>query len=160
MENPFKNFTNKDYLYIAGAVASLVAIALVFKNKSSFGSGTISDTPNQAFVDPPGASVSGVTPGYTNYNMPPITPVALVPPEDTPAGKNGCGCPSAYGCAGPSQLDDGSAYTGLGQLLSFYRDTNPVYQQAQQAQLQTYAAYFNMGETYSAGALPVTVPNN
>lgn len=158
MENPLAKFTNRDYLYIAGAVASLVAIAVLFKNKQNFGSGTVSDTPNTAIADPAGVSIQG--PGYTNYNMPPLNPSPLVPPGDVPAGDHGCGCPSAYGCAGPSQLDDGSAYTGLSQLLDFYKETNPVYQQAQQAQLQTFASYFADAGSYSTGGVRIDIPNN
>lgn len=157
MENPFKGLTKRDALYIAGGVASLVALAIAlggFKNRFAAGSGTITDVPQDA-----SAGVGGFSsPGYSNYNMPPINPVQLGPsPDDNPNADCGCNSPASMGCAGPSQLDDGSANMPLAQLLSYYQSINPVYIQAQQAQLATYNAYFAMGESYSAGGSPVAV---
>lgn len=157
MENPFKGLTKRDALYIAGGVASLIALAIAlggFKNRLAAGSGAITDAPQDASVGVGGFS----SPGYSNYNMPPITPVQLGPsPDDNPNADCGCQSPTMMGCAGPSQLDDGSANMPLSQLLSFYQSINPVFQQAQQAQLQTYAAYFAEGESYSKGGTPVAI---
>lgn len=158
MNEFFKKFTSKDALYVAGALASLIALAYVFGKKTYTTDGTISDTPNPAVASPSGATIS--SPGYTTYNMPPLVAQPLVPPGDTPAGQNGCGCPSAYGCAGASQLDTGDAYTNVSQLLDFYKETNPFYLEAQQAQLNTYASYFATAQTYNSGAAGAVVPNS
>lgn len=162
MENPFKNISQKEWLYIAGAVASLIALALVFGGgKINFGKGVINDTPNAALgTDPTAPTGGGGTPFYTGYNMPPLNPVSLGTPGELAAGDKGCCCPSAYGCAGPTQLDDGTAYTGIPDLLGFLRDINPNYQKLVETQQKLYVQMFATGQTYSAGAASVNLPNN
>jgi len=163
MKNPFDNLSQKEVLYIAGAAASLIALAFVFSSgKIKLGGttvpGAVSDAPAGGLADG-----GGYNPGYTNYNFGPINPQPLADgsaPENSPAGHCGCFAPSLYGCAGPSQLADGTASSDLNNYLNYLRDINPNYQQLYKTQLQSYAAYFAAGEKYSSGAVAISVPNN
>lgn len=156
MENPFKNFSRKDWLYVGGAVASLVAIAyLIAKNNGwALPTGTVTDIPNDASTGQPGSS-----PGYTNYNTgsygaPPVQAggdVAAAPSQLA-------GSPCCNECAGGNTLGTGDTYGGLDSLLTYYTQTNPNYVALQQAMLQQYAAYFATGEAYSGGVFAVGAP--
>jgi len=163
MKNPFGNLSQKEVLYIAGAAASLIALAFVFsRGKIDLGGttvpGAVSDAPAGGL-----ASTSGYNPGYTNYNFGPINPQPLADgsaPENSPAGHCGCFAPSLFGCAGPSQLADGTASSDLTNYLNYLRDINPNYQKLYATQLQSYAAYFAAGSKFSGGAAPVALVNN
>ena len=163
-----KKFTGRDYLYVAGALASLIALFVLFKSgKISWSNIGTPLAGTQTDAEYPGtpaiAGTSGPT-GYTNYNYGPLDPTsavsqANVPPGDTSAGSCGCNSPSAYGCAGASQLDTGS-YTNDNQLYNFLEQINPTWQQAQLDQMQDYAEYFATGSTYNSGGLSINVANN
>ncbi len=163
MKNPFANLSQKEVLYIAGAAASLLALAFVFsRGKINLGGttvpGAVSDAPAGGL-----SSDGGYNPGYTNYNYGPINPQPLADgsaPENSPAGSCGCFSPSLYGCAGPSQLADGTASSDLNNYLNYLRDINPNYKQLYATQLQSYAAYFAAGEKYSNGVVAISGPNN
>jgi hypothetical protein len=159
MTNPFEKITKKDVLYIAGAIASLIALFVVFgRGKISLGSGTQSDASEIGTIPLTGNGGTG-GPGYTNYNTGPLYPVPLMTPaEQETAAKGGCGCES-FGCAGPSQLDDGSAYSNVNSLLAYYQNTNPYYEQLYKTQLQTYADYFATGQAYATGAGQLNIPS-
>lgn len=154
MENPFKNFSKKDWLYVGGAIASLVAIAyLIAKNNPvAVPTGTHTDLMNDASVGTGG----GFSPGYTNYNTGSGTPIAgadLAPPPSQIAGM-----PCCNECAGGNDLGNGNTYGGLDSLLNFYTQTNPNYVALQQSMLQQYAAYFATGESYAGGVFAVGSP--
>lgn len=163
MKNPFENISQKEMLYIAGAVASLIALAFVFgtgkiKLGGSTVPGAVSDAPAGGL-----AESGGYSPGYTNYNFGPINPEPLADggdPGNAPAGHCGCFVPSAFGCAGPSQLADGTASSDLGNYLSYLRDINPNYQKLYATQLSSYSEYFAAGSKYSGGVSPVAVALN
>lgn len=147
-----KKITPKDWLYIGGAAASLIALAWLMGSRTNIGSGTLTDMPNSTAPD---LSTGGGSPGYTNYNFPPVTPTPLADgnaPDQSPAGPCGCNSPSSMGCAGPSQLDNGGAYSGNNQLYAFLDSISPNYAALQKEQLQTYAEYFAAGSTYDTGA--------
>lgn len=148
MLNALKKVSPKEWLYIGGAVASLAAIAWIAGQQVHPGPGVHTDAPDNA------ALPLAPSPGYTSYNVQPITPVPLAnaSPDSTPAGAGGCGCPTAYGCAGPSQLDTGNAYTDTGQLLDFFKQTNPNYANLYATQLGVYDEYFAAGQMYNDGA--------
>ena len=95
MENPFKNFTQKDWLYVGGAVASIVALIafIAYQKRISVPSGTISDIPNTGVAASPTDSPAN----YLNYNTPdyaapPIPSGADVSPDVSNTSCNGCGC--------------------------------------------------------------------
>lgn len=148
--------TNRDWVYIGGAVASIVALAafVIIQKRSnvSVSTPTTSDIPN------PGTPV-GNTPNYINYNTgyynaPPIQTGSDLSPNTE--GTSACGC--NMDCAGPSPLaTNQGTYSSLTSLLTYYQNTNPVYLQMVQAQTQRYAAYFAAGETYSHGGTPIGV---
>lgn len=153
MENPLKHLSQKDLLYIAGAIASLVGIALFVnsgrvKLPAATVPGAITDAPTSAANDSGGFST-----GYTGYNVGPLFPERLTAPGDGAAGEGGCCCPSAYGCAGASALDTGSASTNLNSFLDYMKSINPNYSQLVEAQQRSYAEYFSMGSTYSGGSV-------
>lgn len=156
MENPFKNFSQKDWLYVGGAVASIVAlIALIATTKRvQFGTATQSDIPNLA-----NDALEG-SPNYITYNtggnpfyVPPIQAGADVAPNVE--GSSCCG--PNYDCAGTSPLASGDTFNSYQSLLNYYTQTNPNYIKAVQEQTQQYAAYFATGEAYSGGAQLVGV---
>lgn len=156
MEKLFSKITPKDWLYIAGAVASLIALYMLFGKNSitTPNNGTITDAP----ADTLAPLVTSPSPGYTTYNTGPIvpTPLTTASPDETAAGPCGCSSPTAMGCAGPSQLDNGGAYSSNQQLYSFLDSISPQYAALQAQQLQTYNEYFATGSTYSSGAGTIT----
>lgn len=152
MENPFKNFSKKDWLYVGGAVASLVAVAyLIARNNGGMVAvppGTHTDVLNDASTSPGGFS----SPGYTNYNTgsygaPPVEAGGDVSASPSQL----AGSPCCNECAGGNALGTGDTYSGLDSLLNYYTQTNPNYVALQEAQLQQYAAYFATGESYAKG---------
>ncbi len=163
MENPFKNFSQKDWLYVGGAVASIVALGLfiTYQRKISVPSGTQSDIPNNALP----AGVPATAANYLNYNTPdyaapPIPSGADIAPDVSNTSCNGCGCDRAgnsQGCTGPSPLSTGDTFSGLDSLLTYYQNTNPVYVELQKVQLAKYSALFATGESYSRGGTPLGV---
>lgn len=162
MENPLKKISKRDWLYIGGAVASLVAVAyLIARNNSSL----ITAGP-QATTDAPmtaaGAAPLDGSAGYTNYNVPVYDPSTGVPypsgSDLSPGPSQVAGCCCASDCAGGSPLADGSTFGDLNALLQYYQNTNPNYVALQEAQLQKFTAYFAAGQSYSSGAGSVTLP--
>lgn len=154
MENPFKHLTQKDLLYVAGAIASLVGIAfLLNRGKVALPAATVPG----AITDLPASAANGAgsfSPGYTGYNFGPLFPEPLGgAPGDTAAGEKGCCCPSAYGCAGASALDTGAASTDLNSFLDYMKSINPNYQSLVAQQLKTYDEYFALGSRYGTGSL-------
>lgn len=148
MENPFKNFSKKDWLYVGGAVASLVAVAyLIAKNNPvAVPPGTHTDVMNDASTGVGGFS----SPGYTNYNTgsygaPPVEAGSEAGPSQV------AGSPCCNECAGGNALGSGNTYSSLDNLLQYYTLTSPNYVALQEAQLQQYAAYFATGESYAKG---------
>lgn len=156
MENPFKNFNRKDWLYVGGAVASLVAVAYLISRTTSIAipPGAHTDVQN----DPTASLPGGSSPGYTNYNTGSWGSPPIMAGSDTtapPPQVAGCGCESD--CAGGNPLGTGSTFGGLDALLTYYQNTNPNYVALQEANLQQYAAYFATGETYARGGVTVGV---
>ena len=150
-----ENISKKDWLYIAGAVASLVAIAVFAASRKvvlpdNTVSGAVSDVASNAN----NASPTGFSPGYTGYNMGPIYPTALIPPEELQAGPAGsCSC-NSQGCAG---VGAGNSATGdLTQYLNYLKETDPNYLALQQAQLQVYAESFAAGSVYTKGVAQIS----
>lgn len=148
--------TSRDWLYIGGAVASIVAlVGFVIVQKRGLVQIT---TPTTSDV-PQNASPVGNTPNYINYNTgyynaPPIASGSDMAPNVE--GTSACGC--NMDCAGSSPLaTNQGTYSSLTSLLQYYQNTNPVYVQLVQAQTQRYAAYFATGETYSRGGTPIGV---
>lgn len=144
MKNPFENISTKEWIYLAGAFASLAGLAWVFGRGSlTLPTGTQTDVRQNA---------NSATPIYTNYNMGPIVPVPL----GTPAGDevtNSGGCCCNTGCAGPSALDDPmQQYAGVDKLLAFYQSTNPEYRKLWQAQMDVYSRSFASGQ-YASGPI-------
>lgn len=152
MTNPFEKLTKKDWLYIAGAVASLVALWLIFFWKKTGDVLLPPDATSDQSVNP-----VSLPPGYTNYNIQPILPEPLpgTNPGDTPAGGCGCACPSALGCAGTSMLDTGNAYTSLSDLIGYYQSLNSNFANMYSSLTAPYA----FGYAYN-GAVAVPAPNN
>jgi len=146
----------KEWLYIGGAVASLVGVAYLFSRGKVFFpqntvSGAVSDTDNNTDSGPAGFSPGGFSSGYTGYNMGPIVPQGLATsPEETPAGIGGSSSCCARGCAGYNVGDNSTA--NLNQFLNFMQNTDPTYLELQRVQLQSYAALFSAGEKYQSGA--------
>lgn len=145
----------KEWLYIGGAVASLVGVAYLFSRGKVFFppntvSGAISDVDTSG-----GSDGSSYSPGYTNYNFGPLIPEGLgTAPEDTPAGVFGASPCCSKGCAGYSSSDTSTG--NLLQFLNFMQNTDPTYLELQRTQLQSYSALFSKGEQYSNGAQVVT----
>ena len=159
MENPFKSWTQKDWLYVGGAVASIVALFLfiAYQKKTAIPSGTITDAQNQ--VVPGAQPLSPVS--YLNQNVPDMSDIVPQPAgADTSPnteGTSGCGgcCDKAGSsggyCTGPSPLVTGNTYSSVDRLIDYYQNTNPVYVQLQELQLAKYAALFATGESYTRG---------
>lgn len=176
--------TSRDWLYVAGAFASLVALYFVLRPGTgpiTQGDGTTTDIDQSAAVPSDG-------PGYTNYNYPPPatqnlqsvpvnTPPATYAPitdpdmsalpqsayvplpsgaDTAPDQSAGCCCQTACNMASPLATGDGVS-PDLNALLTYYQNTNPIYVELQQAQMQRYAAYFATGEAYSTGGVPLGV---
>jgi hypothetical protein len=146
----------KEWLYIGGAVASLVAVAYLFsRGKVYFPQNTVSGAVSDADSNGNDTGPGGFSPGYTGYNMGPIVPQGLATsPEDMPAGIGGSGSCCSRGCAGYSIGDNSTA--NLAQFLNFMQNTDPTYLELQRVQLQNYAALFSTGEKYSNGATIAT----
>ena len=150
MENPFKNFSRKDWLYVGGAVASLIAVAYLVAKSNGWAipTGTTTDVKNDASTGVGGFS----SPGYTNYNTgsygaPPVEAGGDLAAQPSQV----AGSPCCNECAGGNALGTGDTYGGLDSLLNYYTQTNPNYVALQEAQLQQYAAYFATGESYAKG---------
>ncbi|HEY6019398.1 MAG TPA: hypothetical protein VIY48_05665, partial [Candidatus Paceibacterota bacterium] len=115
MANPFENIKAKDWLYVAGAFASLVALYFVLgRGQTSGGSNAITDQPNSLGADAP--------PNYISYNMAPFDNTPLQTGADVAPNPAQCCCDQQ--CNSASPLADGSA---IGSLLSFYQNINPQY---------------------------------
>jgi hypothetical protein len=163
MENPFKNWTQKDWLYAGGATASVIALIwfAASQRQIAIPSGTVTDVQNAQTP----TIMSGVSPAnYINYNtydtadVVPVAAGADTAPNVT--GTSGCGgcCDKAgSGCTGPSALSTGDTYSSVNDLISYYQNTNPVYVELQKVQLAKYAALFSTGESYSRGGQNVGV---
>lgn len=145
MTNPFENIKPKDWLYVAGAFASLVALYLAFgRGRVSAGDGTITDVPN--------SEPAGAAPNYLSYNMAPYNAPILQSGADVAPNPAQCCCDQQ--CNSASPLADGSA---IGDLLTFYQNINPQYTELQKVQLERYSAYFATGESYSKGGVALGV---
>lgn len=147
MTNPFANFSQKDWLYVGGAVASIVALFLFAYTQQNVaaGNGTITDVNNDPLAVPPGGSDQGGA-SYINYNMgaynaPPIASGTDVSPDNS--NTSACGCNND--CAGPSPLATGNTAGNLAALLNYYTQTSPAYVAIQEAGLNRY---FNAGQVY------------
>jgi hypothetical protein len=156
MANPFAKFTTRDWLYVGGAVASIVALMayLYHDNTVAIPGGVQTDVQNNTGAGSPGWN--GVN--YLNYNTGgPSLPV----PEgaDTaPSNEAGCCCGTQRSeCAGQSSLATGDTFGGLNDLLTYYQNTNPTYVELQKVQMQQYADYFAAGQTYSQGGVAIGV---
>jgi hypothetical protein len=156
MENPFAKFSSKDWLYVGGAVASIVALVafIAVQKRVQIGPQTTSDALNVA----PSALDGDGGVNYINYNMgaenaPPIQTGSDLAPDTS---NTSCSCAN-NDCAGPSPLSTGDTFGGLDQLLQFYQNTNPVYLQLQEVGMQRYAALFAEGETYATGGTALGV---
>lgn len=153
MENPFKNFTTKDWLYVGGAVASIAALYFVLGGgKVSIPSGTQTDVNN------PAGAADG-TPNYMNYNTGSVdsSPIPLPGGADMSPDPEKCCCNDGGNCAQASALATGNTFGGVDALINYYQNTNPVYVQLQKTMLKQYAAYFATGESYSKGGIPLGV---
>lgn len=129
--------TKKDWLYIAGAVASIIAVIWLFKRQQvPVGVGVTTDVPNNAATSP-----AELNPPYTNYNFGPLFPDPLpgTQPENTSAGNCGCSAPSAYGCAGASMIDTGQAYSDTAPLLAYFESLTPNFNSVYAGQVAQYA---------------------
>jgi len=162
MENPLKSFSQKDWIYLGGAIASVVALGLFVtysnKSKTLIPSGTVTDTPNVQ-----------ATPelSYINTNMPDlneIVPTAIgadTAPNTTNTSTCGGCCDRAGNsngyCTGTSGLSTGQTFSDTQALINYYQNTNPIYVQLQAVQLAKYAALFATGEEYSKGGTPLRV---
>jgi hypothetical protein len=168
MNNPFEKWTQKDWLYVGGAIASIAGL-IWFATKQAntivaAPSGTVTDTPNLQSPAPSPANYIN----YNSYNVPDIIPTqggADVSPDKSGSGCCG-GCGDKAGnsyCADPSPLSTGNTFTDTAALLQYYQNTNPAYIDLQKYQLekynelaainnQQYAALFAQGETYAKGA--------
>lgn len=161
MENPLAKISKKDWLYIGGAVASIVAVAYLMAKSN----GNLTTAGPQAITDAP-MSAAGLMPGdasagYTGYNVPTYTESGVPYPSGSdlsPGPSQVAGCCCAQDCAGNSPLANGSTFGDLNALLTYYQNTNPNYIALQEAQLQKYTEYFAAGQSYSSGAGSVTVP--
>jgi hypothetical protein len=157
MENPFAKFSRKDWLYVGGAVASIVALVafIVIQKRSqvTYGTGTISDIPNSVPASPLNAT------NYLGYNTggPPIAPPIAAGADVSPDNSGTSCCCANNDCAGPSPLSSGDTFSGLTALLNYYQNTNPNYVALQAAMTQQYADYFATGATYSGGAVSIGV---
>lgn len=168
MENPFAKFTTRDWLYVGGAVASIVAlIAFIYKTQNAGASvvtapGTLTDEtqPAVGYAQPGLLSDAAPLPNYLTYNMGnPSAPAVM--PSPTPAGADmspnpegrSCCCPQNNDCAGNSALATGDTFGSLDDLLTYYQNTNPNYVELQKVQMQEYASYFATGQSYSRGAV-------
>jgi hypothetical protein len=164
MENPFKSWTQKDWLYVGGAVASIVALILfiAYQKRTAIPGGTITDAQNT--VVPGAQPLSPVN--YVNQNVPDMADVVpIAAGADTSPnteGTSGCGgcCDKAGNsggyCTGPSPLSTGNnTYSTVDRLIDYYQNTNPVYVQLQELQLQKYATLFATGESYTRGGIKV-----
>lgn len=145
MTNPFENIKPKDWLYVAGAFASIVALYF------AFGRGGVSGGTN-AVTDVPNSEPVGAAPNYMTYNMSPYDAPVLQSGADVAPNPAQCCCDAQ--CNSASPLADGSA---IGSLLDFYKQINPQYTELQKVQLQRYAAYFATGESYSKGGIALGV---
>lgn len=150
---------------MAGAGASIVALILfiAYQKKVAIPSGTITDAQNNVV---PGASpISPVN--YINQNVPDMAdPTPIASGADTSpdtSGTSHCGgcCDTAGSsggyCTGPSPLSTGNTYSSIDKLLNYYQNTNPVYVQLQELQLQKYAELFATGQSYNRGGIDVGV---
>jgi hypothetical protein len=152
MENIFKNFSKKDALYTAGAIASLAALWYVFGGgTATAGDGTQTDVPQSASSD---GSFPYTTYNYPGIDQPPGLTPGSVPPADT---AQPCGC----GCDDTSPLNSGQGtFSSVDAYLTFLQNTNPNYIALQQVQLARYSALFAEGQTYQNGATLLGVSGN
>lgn len=167
MENPLKNWSQKDWLYAGGAVASIVALVAfaVYQNgqKVAVPSGTVTDMQNGAMGVP--QTLAPIS--YVNQNVPdladalPTQSGADTAPDTSGTSKCGGCCDKAGSsmgnCTGPSPLTTGNTFSSLDHLIDYYQTTNPNYVALQELQLQKYAALFASGESYSRGGINVGV---
>lgn len=145
MANPFENIKAKDWLYVAGAFASIFALYMVLgRGKISAGDGTLTDVPNTPPADAP--------PNYLSYNVAPYNAPPLQTGADVSPNPSQCCCDQQCNSASPLATGD-----SLATLTEFYRDINPQYAALQNIQLQRYAAYFATGESYSKGGVALGV---
>lgn len=158
MENPLKSMSQKDWLYVGGAVASIVALIafIAYQKRVNVQSGTQSDIPN---------AVVATGANYLNTNVPDLGQPPIQAGADTAPNVQNTSC-SGCECAGPSQsqfctgtspLSSGNTFSSTDALIQYYQNTNPIYVQLQQVQLQKYAALFATGESYSKGGTPLGV---
>jgi hypothetical protein len=156
MENPFKSWTQKDWLYAGGAVASVIALVwfAMSQKQTAIPSGVVTDAQN---LQTPAAGSNA--PNYVNYNTYDVADViprasgSDVAPDVSNTSGSGCGCDRAGNsyCAQASPLSTGNTYSSVDALISYYQNTNPTYVELQKVQLQRYAALFATGETYAQG---------
>lgn len=166
MDNPFKKFTTRDWLYAGGAVASIVALLWFIAKTQSTGApvvtapGTLTDALQSAVGYTQPGILSGSNgaplPNYLTYNSGnPSAPAVM--PSPIPAGADmspnpegrSCCCPQTNDCAGGSALATGDTFGSLQDLLTYYQNTNPNYVALQEAQMQEYAEYFASGQSYT-----------
>ncbi len=148
MEKFFDHFKTKEWLYVAGAFASLLALYMVYRGQgTALPSGTITDVPN---------TQSGDLPNYMSFNAVPWdAPVIPLPAGSDVAPDTTAGCCNE--CNNSDPLATGDAFSSVNQLLTYYQNTNPNYVALQAVQLQRYAALFASGESYSRGGTPLGV---
>lgn len=161
MENPLKKFSQKDWVYIGGAVASIAALILFIawqnKGKIAIPSGAITDAQNSGSATP----MEPQPVSYLNTNVQDMadilpTPAGADVAPDTSGTSHCGGCCDKAGssmgyCTGPSPLTTGDTFSSVDKLIQYYQNTNPIYVQLQQLQLQKYAALFASGESYMRG---------
>lgn len=138
----------KHALYIVGGIIAAGFIYGIMRSQMLIPTGTITDA-QQTASDP----VSGYTPTYSNYNMPPIVPVPL-PSADAnntaaAAGAGAC-CTQGNPCHSASPLDTGDTFSGLSNLLDYYKSTNPYYVQLVHEQVAQYSQLFVSGSGYNS----------
>lgn len=135
----------KQALYVGGGALALIVIFYLLNN------GGNPAIPGTAVALPPaGDGLTG--PSYMDYNVGGLAAPPSLAPLVNPQSGSGCCCAGGDGCFTASPLDTGRGPITLDQLVNWYADDHPQFQQyVQEAQ----APYAVPPQTISEQAAPV-----
>lgn len=151
----------KQALYVGGGALALIVIFYLL-NKSN------PAIPGSAVALPPSPDGSLPGPSYMDYNVGGLSAPPSLSPQAVPGGipaSMRCGCDTGTdGCFTSSPLDTGRGPVTLDQLVNWYADYHPGFQQyVQQAQAPYAAAPQTISEQAQPGLaalLSLTVPSS
>lgn len=89
----------------------------------------------------PAEVANAAVPGYTDFNVQPLTQSPLIPPGSyryNPPGDIGCGCSSGNDGCFTSAIDSGQSPVSMQAAMLSYQAQNPQFYQAFLDQLKVY----------------------